>query len=78
MSRSPLRLRNTLCGVLFTSCLAFGAAQAIAVPQLGVPIPVSCNPYDKNSFAVCSDACSDRGYSRGYCAGDHGCRCWNP
>lgn len=77
MSRSPLRLRNTLSGVLFASCMAFGAAQALAAPQIGVPIPVSCNPYDKNSFAVCGEACGDRGYNRGYCAGDHGCRCYN-
>jgi hypothetical protein len=77
MSGSPSSLRHNLFGAIVGGCLMFGSAQAFAAPQIGVPIPVSCNPYDKNSFAVCSDACADRGYNRGYCAGDHGCRCYN-
>ncbi len=75
MSRSRSRLRHTLFGALFATCMAFGTAQALTVPQVGVPIPVSCNPYDKNSTAMCAEECGDRGYSRGFCAGDGGCRC---
>jgi hypothetical protein len=76
MSRSPSRLRHTLFGALFTGCLAFGSAQAFATPQqVGVPIPVSCNPYDKFSAELCSEACAAVGYDRGYCARPGGCRC---
>jgi hypothetical protein len=77
MSRSPYRLRHTLFGALFAGCLAFGSAQAFAAPQIGVPIPVSCNPYDRNSYAFCADECGKRGYDTGYCAGNGGCYCRN-
>jgi len=77
MTRSRIPLRHALFGVLFAASLVFGSAQAFAAPQLGVPIPVSCNPYDRNSAGLCSDACNERGYSRGFCANDGGCRCFS-
>ena len=77
MSRSPLRLRNTLFGACFAGCLAFGSAQAFAAPQFPVPIPVSCNQYDRNSSQFCAEECADRGYDTGFCGGNGGCYCRN-
>lgn len=75
MNRPGFSLRGAVAGALFATCMAFGTAQALTVPQVGVPIPVSCNPYDKNSTAMCAEECGARGYARGYCAGNGGCRC---
>ena len=75
MSRSASRLRNTVFGVFLASCMAFGSAQAFAVPPVGVPIPLVCNPYFTSSGALCSEECIERGYAGGYCGQEGACRC---
>jgi hypothetical protein len=73
MSRSRFSLRHALFGASFAGCMAFGSAQAFATSN-PVPIPVSCDPYDRFSSVYCSEACGD-GYSRGFCGGNGGCYC---
>lgn len=77
MIRSLSSGRHILFGVLFAGCLAFGSAQAFVAPQVAVPIPVSCNPYDRNSSQFCAEECWERGYDTGFCGGDGSCYCRN-
>jgi hypothetical protein len=75
MSRAGFSFRGALSAALFAGCMVFGVSQAVAGPQPGTPIPVSCDPYDRFSSELCSDECSARGYERGYCARPGACRC---
>ena len=68
-------LRHTLFGVLFAGCMLFGSAQAFAIPQARVGIPVACDRYDSTAFEYCTAECVERGYDYGVCGINGYCDC---